>query len=220
MRNKYKKINKLYRFIFPIQSRLLNFKKSKWKPVKLFLLKKKLSSFFNFDYVNFRKFYFKKFSKTYKNASIVKNLFVIENDNDFATKRLKDIMLKKKVSVIRNFFLNTFRIDIFLWKLNIFRSRREVYQHMIAGNIYINDHKVKCLVFLKKGDIVHITHKYFSFKNLISYNKMFLSFCELDFYTGKIVILKNLEDLSRLDFCLISRNSQDFYNLTYYLRKN
>ena len=84
----------------------------------------------------------------------------------------------------------------------------------------VNNKVVKNVVDLLKGDIINVltSKKNFVFNNLK--NTFFLhTFIEVDFYTNQIVIVKNLNELTKKDFLLLSRDLYNILELQKYLTK-
>ena len=95
-----------------------------------------------------------------------------------------------------------FRLDIILYYLNFFKSISLAYEEIKNKKVYVNNSIVYPNYFLKCGDIItfntDITNIIFNLK----YN--FCSFLEIDYYTKTILIIKNFDELSENDICIIN----------------
>jgi ribosomal protein S4 len=204
-------------FNLSVQSRVYNFKKSKWKAFKNFLIKNQKSreTFFLLDRLYVKKHTWKKVNKTYKSSLILKNFLNLYYNRAFSHKQLKKCLIQNSSSIHLVFAKLFFRVDVFLWKLNVFSTTREARQNIFNKNIILNSQAVDSLYLLKKGDIISLINCNLTKTSFLYYNFLF-SFCEIDFYTKKIVILKNFDEFSIKDFSLIFKNKIEFQLLKQY----
>jgi ribosomal protein S4 len=120
-------------------------------------------------------------------------------------------------------FKSFFRIDILLWKLNFCRSTFEARQ-LINSKIIIVNGITSYLhnKYLIKGDILFIKDKTFLSKYTLKYNSLtyikrndLFSFFEIDYYTGTVVIIKDVNSFSFEDYKLSFFNYIDSNKYNY-----
>ena len=132
----------------------------------------------------------------------------------------KQALLKK--NVFYEFYIKPFfKLDILLWKLKFFHSIKEAQQHIRSKNVFVNDVVINSYnFFLSKGDIIKILNKNINVFNKTGLNTSFiLSFCDVDFYSYKIIVLKDLSDLTVNDFGLVFNYFVGLRSYIYYLKK-
>lgn len=93
----------------------------------------------------------------------------------------------------------------------MFKNSSLVKQNFQKTKIIVNNQECNNFVNLVKGDIILIQ----TFSNVICKLKLedfrvLTPFIEIDYYSNKIVIVKDLQELTNKDFLLLSR---DFYNV-------
>lgn len=212
LKKNYKKYLKLTNFFFILPFfRILKFKRPKWKFLQILLKKnffwklikkrrrfKKKNKFFNSSklYVsiknNKKKFF-------YKNSINVKNNFFLYFNNAITIKNFKNLLNKQifdRKKIVQNLLLKPFfKIEILLWKLNIFKTVTEAQQALLYKIIKINNKFAIQNSFLKKGDIITINKKI----SLINNNlPIFLqNFIEIDYYTNSIIILTDYTNYNK-----------------------
>ena len=131
----------------------------------------------------------------------------------------KKSLQRKKVVLYNMLIKPLYRVDVLLWRLGFFPSIRSAQQQLKKKGFYLNKAKLSFNSFLKRGDILKLDSPFFN-KDIFFKNNFFLSFCEIDYYTGTIVILKNYNQLLNKDFALIFRNNIDLRSFIYYLKRN
>lgn len=225
--NIYQKTSKILDF-FP--TRILRFKKTKWKKFKNLYkycsLNKPILN--NFEYRTF--LFNKKFIKikfNYKTSLSAKtSLLQLYNK----ALKLKKIKKKFKTSIKFNkiqtnlFIKELFSLNVLLWKLNVFNSVLESSNAINNKLIVVNNNFINSNYVLKKGDIISLNYLKFMPRvdTILKTNKVFLkiySFIDFDFYLGKILILKEYNTISLKEFNLIAPKldlQNKFYN---YLNK-
>lgn len=238
MINKYKiysKINSIFVFSEFPSVRILKFKRSKWKIWKSRFLKKNIhlskkkiyknrkfikTSFINSSIFKQKFSFLVKVKKTYKNGLNLKNSLDQFFDKGLSIKYLKNHCLLKK-KIIYSFLIKPyFKLAILLWKLKFFSSIRQAHQNIKSKKILVNTKTVNNNFFLKKGDIIHILNKNINLvKNYGLSTSFILSFCEVDLYSYKIIILKKLDLINEQDFTLIFNDTLVLKNVIYYLKK-
>jgi len=241
-RSKYKRYSKI-KFSnyldFPVQ-RILKFKKSKWVTLKSFFKKKIHSDFkikkslaYNYknknkdkpfvnNLINFntgqRLRWVKLFKKYYKVGCNFKNFLQKQFDDSITVNYFKKNQIKKNVML--SFLIKPyFKIDILLWKLKIFPSTSFCLQQIYQGNILVNGKLIEKNIFLKKGDIVMFLDNSLVFKTPYTNLKFLLSFCEIDFYTNTLIILKDWNCFCKYDFFFLLKSTTEFNNFIYYISK-
>lgn len=107
-----------------------------------------------------------------------------------------------------------------LWKLKFFSSIRQAHQNIKSKKILVNTKVVNNNFFLKKGDIIHILNKNINLvKNYGLSTSFILSFCDVDLYSYKVIILKELNTINEKDFTLFFNDTMVLKNIIYYLKK-
>jgi ribosomal protein S4 len=220
--NKYNKYSKKLLFLnnFPIK-KILSFKRSKWKKFKLkFKIKKHKLKFFNLSKKNSKISFWEKLKKTYGTGLILKNSIQKYYNNALSLTYLKKKRKEKKSLALKYLVDPLLKLDVFLWKLQIFSSIREINQYIRGKKILVNNVLINKVRFLKFGDILKLPGLDFnrpSFKYNISF---FFSFCELDFYTNTFIIFKNTKYFNVKDYFFIFQYKKiNLKNLEFYLSK-
>jgi ribosomal protein S4 len=164
------------------------------------------------------KFFFDKYKKSYKNSLQLKNSWQIYTDNIFKNKKLKKKILETKITREFKVFLKVFfRIDLFLCKIKIAKNRLEAKNFILNGLIIINGYKVLDERFyIKQGDTIFIDPKLCLLKSCLI--KRFEYPLEIDFYSNIIVISKNLELTSSLDFAFLKFDKVPYRKLYNFLK--
>lgn len=243
----YSKINSVFSFSEFPSVRILKFKRSKWRNWKLRFLKKESFVFRNISL--FRKKTKKKVYRRRKpirkilpfvNGSIFKQRFgflpKVKNsykvglnlknglyqffDGGLTLKYLKKQCLLKKNTICKFLIKPYFKLDILLWKLKIFSSVRQAHQYIRAKKILVNTKIVQNNFFLKKGDVIHVLNENLDLIKNSGLNLSFIfSFCDVDFYSNKIVILKDIDTINEKDFTLFFNDVIPLRSVIYYLRR-
>ena len=104
-------------------------------------------------------------------------------------------------------------------KLKITKNRLEAKNYILNGYIIINGIKVLDERFyIKQGDTIFINPTLCRLKS--SYIKRFEYPLEIDFYSNLIVISKNIELTSSLDFSFLKFEKVPYRRLYNFLKKN
>jgi ribosomal protein S4 len=223
--NKFKNLSKNVSFIGGIPFvKIFNFKRSKWKFLKSFLRRKtylKKPKFFNFVKVRAKKGgKWKKLIKAYKAGLNLKTSLSFFFGDAISRPFLKKFLLAKNISLATLFlFQPLLKLDTFLWKFNLFPSVRSVKQYIFLKKIKVNNVVVKNALFLKKGDIIFVEGLGSLVKRNFFLKNFYLSFCEIDFYSNCIIILKDVKNLSVKDICHLFRENIELKKLLYYIKK-
>lgn len=203
----YKKYLTLTNFFFLLPFfRILKFKRTKWKNLQLLLKKKffwklntnnkKKSKKKNFLFNNNELYISVKHNKRkffYKNSIELKNNLSIYFDNEISIKEFKNLLSKQifdRKKLFQNLLLKPFfKIEILLWKLNIFQTVADTKQALLYKIIKINNKFATHNTFLQKGDIITIDKKILLINNNLP---IFLqNFIEIDYYTNSIILLND-----------------------------
>lgn len=224
LNNKYKIYSQLGVIPENFHSRILKFKRPKWKKFQKNLLSQNLSPMkgilnnfcvkSNFKIWDKTKSYYK---QGVKSRNVLYNLF----DKSVTIKDLsKPLKFSKNLDnrdiILSTLFKPEYRLDILLWRLSFFNSSYHARQAINNGLVLVNGKKVSGNLIVKKGYIVSFSNK-FNIKtldvlknsNLFSINKNIISFVEVDYYTNSIIITKNIEDISLEDIYLLKSTSYD-----------
>lgn len=94
-----------------------------------------------------------------------------------------------------------FKLEILLWVLGIFKSIRQIRELFNTNKIFVNEKCVSSGFLLKEGDI--ISFKGIDIKLVECVRVRFYTFIELDFFSNKIVVLKDYKTMSEVDFTLL-----------------
>ena len=228
LHNKYKSYNELTQIFEKFPLRILKFKSTKWKKIQKILSFKlpKKTSISKISYkskkfkdnllvkVNYKTW--EKIKRFYQSGRKITNLLFNIFDQSISTTYLKKNILNSKTSCeILNIYQEIllkpeFKLNILLWRLNIFCSSFQASQAIYNKKVQVNDKFVAPNFVLSKGDIISLKSKIYE-KNIhikksksnFSPSDVILSFIEIDYYSNNIVLLKNLKDLSQDDFYLI-----------------
>jgi len=208
--NKYTSYQKITSFLKYVPTRILKFKRPKWKRLQLILKQK--SNFKN-AFVNnsVTKLAFKNWEKSktyYKDGLLLKNSFYSFYNNTITTTYYKKLVkrttdLRFTSLFFKVFIKPLFFIDVLLWKTNFCSSSYEVRQLLNSKQILVNNKVIQSNYLVKKGDVI-IFAPSFKIKKL-SFEKasafeLFSLFFEIDYYTNTIIILKDFNLLSSSDF--------------------
>lgn len=210
---------------FPL--RMFKFRAIKWITLRIRLnrinLKKRRRRLFLNHLkikVKFKRWERKK--RLYSKELQAKRLLYLIFGKSFSLKQLKKekghISHRQHVSV----FLAKpfFRLDILLWYLDFFSSNYQAKQFITSGAVRVNNKKVTSLFILRKGDNIEIdlnsTQTALSSKIRKCHSKVrtIFSFVELDYYTGRVVIIKSLEELDLYDYALMVQDRLYIKSLT------
>ena len=224
--NKYSKYSKIKYYVKELPSRILSFKRPKWKfiqtKIKRLNNKKRKTQYFNgTNHFEIRKprFYWEKYKKTYKNGLEIKKAWQMYLGNSFTNRDLKKKLLGPyKNNIILKFLNLTMRIDIFLWKLKITKSIVHSRNIINSGLIKINNEIIyNEKFFIKEGNIVqiHDSLKNFNFKLF----KTLLLPVEIDLYSKCIIISKSFTN-SYFEHLKFQKFEQINFRKLYFYLKN
>ena len=198
--NKYKTYTNTSIILHRIPSRVLKFKRPKWKRLQLFLNKKSYNSlkiFYNNFTIKSKYRSWDKLKTYFKEGLTMKNALNTFFDNSVSLRYFKDFLKSKSIKNFNGAFYHYFlklnsRLDILLWKLNFFHSSFQASQAIMSGKILVNNKKVFSKnFFIKEGDIISLN--LIDNPQLNSFDsELFFSILEIDYYTKTIIITKNL----------------------------
>jgi hypothetical protein len=207
----YKKIDLISRF--PL--RILNFKRPKWSVLKLRFKKKIRSRRYRLgkrltDITKIKK-YFKFWSRlkqSYKNSLKTYSFLSGVFDNSNNKKKLKqnsDIKLVKKMHE-KIYFKNYYTPCTLIWLSHFLSSSFEARQKISSKMLLVNNKVASSTELLVKGDIIELRDKNVRIKTLLrKINKQYTicTHAEIDYYSQKLVILKDISSLSKSDYSLL-----------------
>lgn len=212
-------------------TKILTFKKSKWFDIKERILnsKKTLEEDENIDlYFDIEKlvasFDWEDIKDSYKKELESKRLFGDEFRQSYTINNVKKSVKKEKQykKLIYDYLIKPeFRIDILLYNIGFFTSPYFARHEINNGTVLVNSKPIMSNYYVKRGDIISIN--YYPLLNsefLSNYyskfpdNNRIYSFVEIDYYSGKIVVLKDYKLLSAEDIYLISLDYINIRNLT------
>lgn len=200
---------------------LKGFRQAKWFRVRKYRRNAKFRRALpNFNKLSFKKRRWLKKKQISKFSLSFKKSVVKFHDNSTPFnfyKRQKNLTSKGLSKLIVKPLL---RLDVLLWKLGFFPSVRAIRQEMIKKNILVNGKAIKKSCFLKKGDIVKVLSKGYNSSSDFAKRNFYFSFCEIDFYTRSVVLLRNAEDFRPQDYSFIFRQRIKESLLIRYLRRN
>jgi ribosomal protein S4 len=117
-----------------------------------------------------------------------------------------------------------FRLDILLCRLNFFSSSYQAFQIISEKKIMVNDKTVSGNFSLSKGDIISFKSNY-NLKTLnlrkirsnLSFSDSINSFIEVDYYSNRIIVVKDLKSLSQDDFFISVEEHHNLKKLKDYI---
>lgn len=223
--NKFKIFSKFRSKSLPgrIYTKLLNFKRPKWLPIKkkIYTLRKRANFFKNCELQPIRYKSWTRVNKYFSRGLEIKRAlsFLFDNSKNFySLKKEGSIIFSKKKFLFSFFVKNEFRADLLLWNLNICSSRFSARNLINCGKILVNGKVSKPNRHLLKGDIISFP----DFTNVSNFqrtwvsfeqSKKVFSFVEVDYYLGNFVIIKDFSELSYEDSALLLLESWDIKNL-------
>jgi len=208
--NKYTSYQKINSFIKYAPTRILKFKRPKWKKLQL-ILKQKINLKTAFVNNSVTRLPFKNWVKNktyYKDGLLLKNSFYSFYNNSITTTYYKKLVKKTRDLRFTSLFFKVFLkplffIDVLLWKTNFFSSIYEVRQLINSKQILVNNKTIQSNYLVKKGDVVlfspYVVIKKLTFEKSGIF-ELFSLFFEIDYYTNTIIILKDFSLLSPSDF--------------------
>jgi ribosomal protein S4 len=208
--SKYKIYAQCKKLLLDCPTKIIKFKRSKWNIFKLLAnesLKRENFSDFSVlapdDLEEVKLFY--------RTRLFIKRNMKQMYDSNFKLKTLKKAIFKKvNLHLNSNNFMTRvalkleYRLDILLFRLSFFRSVHEARVNIKKGVVFVNEHRISPVYFLKKGDVISF-NKSLDIETILncSYKmESYNPFVEIDFYSLKIVIVKDLSELSFEDLSL------------------
>jgi len=169
---------------------------------------------------------YKKWSRInfcFKKVLGLKLLIFQHFDNNMSVKIFRK-SLHYKNSLYKDFVLqvlvkNEFRLDILLWRLNMFISSYHARVFMNNHYVLVNSKTIFGTYYLNKGDVISFSNV-FSLKTHATSrlrNKSILSFVEIDYYSSTIVILNSWKSLSEEHLLLLDYKFFDIRKLRFFL---
>lgn len=227
--NKYKLHEHYASADIKLPTRVFKFKRPKWKKIqqkfkrgsKRFIWKKGRKvrirrKFANHIVVHVSgKFNVKRFFKTKQlTKKYISSLF--ENTIDFRKKN----NYKDRVSSVSSYIIKPYyRVDLLLWYLKFFPSSVEARIFLNGRNVLVNDRVVGSNYELKKGDVITLNYfnltsevaernEYYWIRRKFKKSSAFFPFLEVDYYSNKIIILKDWNELSIIELALTIKSSK------------
>jgi len=227
--NKYKLHEHSASSDIKLPTRVLKFKRPKWKKIqrkfkkgsKKFIWRNKRKIRVRRKFVNhlivpvLRKFNTKRFFKTKQQTKkYISSLF--EKTINFRKKN----NYKDRLSSVSSYIIKPYyRIDILLWYLKFFPSSVEAKTFLNGRNVLVNDRVIGSNYELKKGDVVTLNYfnltseiaernEYYYIRRKFKKSSAFFPFLEVDYYTNKIVVLKDWNELSISELALTIKLSK------------
>jgi hypothetical protein len=222
----FKKIkrNLISKLQFPFQNLKFFLKK------KYFFNKNFKNFFFIFNFINLSHFIVRS-RFFFKNLLFMKSTVLKYFNGCFSVKFFKKLSLSSvyKENLISFFIKPEFRLDMLLWRLNFFISPYLARFAFQKNLVLINNNSILNYYFLKQHytrclngiELISLNLKY-SFKhNLNSFVKfLYLStFLEVDYYSGNIILIKNLNNLTFKDINSMLKEPLCFYKFKNYIFK-
>lgn len=227
---KFKIYVKSKTFLLSCPSKLLKFKHAKWKFYKKILKKRlKRKFFFNVTSISPRLKTFDKKKLFFKKGLKIKRELYQIFDSSIKLQKIKKLLKNQSGPKFNSlFFLNNsilkfeYNLGILLFRLNIFSNIFASRKFIDNKEVLVNSKPISHNYFVKKGDIISFNTKIINIKNIFEKQiklPVFLPFIEIDFYTGCIVIVKDLHELSLEDITLFNAKHFDLPKLRYILCK-
>lgn len=227
--NKYKLHEHFASSEIKLPTRIFKFKRPKWKKIqqkfkkrsKRFFWKnrrkiRKSRRFANHILIRvLRKFNTKRFFKTKQQtkkyiASLYENTINFRKKNNYKDRR----------SSVSSYIIKPYyRVDILLWYLKFFPSSVEARVFINGRNVLVNDRVIASNYELKKGDVITLNYlnltaeieernEYYCIKKKFKKSSCIFPFLEIDYYTNKIIILKDWNELSTSELALTVKHSK------------
>lgn len=209
-------------------AKLLRFKKTKWSFVKNLEQKFKRYVFRNFFKISKNISFFEKSKKFYQLSlnykRIIKNCF----DNSIKLSKIKKNLQKKNhfglKYILKKILIEyEYRLDILLYKLNIFDNIYKARSYIKKNGVILNNKKIYHLKFLKEGDVLNFEDIFYSLEeNLKKKIKkiQFFPHLEIDYYTNYCVVIKDAISLSEEDLTLFFQHKFNISHLYNSIFKN
>jgi ribosomal protein S4 len=186
--------------------RLWFLKRPKWKTFCLFKKFKRRYKFINYfsPAISKNKYKFIKMELYYGNCLLSKTKLLQFYDFSYNLKKAKkDILFLKNFKYKNLFkyliFKQVYRLDVILWRLNIYSSTFEARQAIQKKFVLVNNKKSSIHYLIKNGDIIKLLDNKYSFKirqilNTFKLYPKYYSFLEFDAYTGAFIVIKNFQE--------------------------
>jgi ribosomal protein S4 len=220
--SKYKIYFKTKKIIPLCSNRILNFKRPKWKFLKLFIFKNDYQRkvFTNCSVLENKESSWLRSEKFFLNNLASKRLFYQLYDSSICIPSKKDFFKNSTVLTFLKAYLikYEYRLDVLLYKLGYYLTLHEAKSFISQNHVLVNGLHVQHNLILKKNDIVclqNYKNKFDALTRNITIS-FYLPFVEADFYTNTIVVTKNLNELSVEDLSVMfpfSEGLDKFYNL-------
>lgn len=176
--------------------------------------KSKNELFINFFLVKSKRYSWERKKAYSKDQKLSKLIWTLFFNNSKLLKSLKKFNKKNShLGLINYFYKPVYYLSIFLWIINAAISVAHAKQIIQTGNIMVNTRVMTRSILLKKGDVVsfnELNNNFTEIKYNINKYTKFLTFIEVDFYTYRIVIIKNIIELTNNDLIVFS---QQYFNL-------
>lgn len=221
--NKYKIHEHFASSEIKLPTRVLMFKRPKWKKIQR-KFKKGIKKFFWKNRCRIRrrrkfanhiithvsgKFNVKRFFKTKQQTKkYISSLF--EHTINFRKKN----NYKDRLSSVSSYIIKPYyRVDLLLWYLKFFPSSVEAKIFINGRNVLVNDRVIASNYELRKGDVITLNYfnitpeiternEFYYIKRKFKKSSSFFPFLEVDYYTNKIIVLKNWNELSVSELAL------------------
>jgi len=193
---------------------------------------KALSTYSDYKITSIEKGKWLRVKSWYKSCLYEKKKFIFNFGNFLRLHYIKKLLrskkdnLKNRLDLYKTLVLhNEFRLDIFLYKLKIFKSLHESHSFIQKGYVLINNVSIVNYNYcLKKGDIItfspdlkiDLKKTFATLKN----KKRHLSTIEIEPYLLTIIIIKDLNNLSFEDILTYNLTSLDLKKFLDYVGKN
>lgn len=226
---KFKIYIKCKSFLLSCPSKLLKFKHAKWKFYQN-ILQKNLTRryFFNSTVTSPKLKTIERKKQFFKQRLVLKRQLSQTFDTAIKLKKIKKTLKRLKGDSKFNslFFLKNsilkfeYNLAVLLFRLNVFSNIFESRNFIENNRILVNSKPASHNYFLKKGDVILFNNS--SLTNIKKQIQLpiFIPFVEIDFYNGNIVIVKDLDELSKEDITLFSAKYLDLPKLRYTLYKS
>lgn len=211
--HKYKIYTKIkYPLSYP--TRILDFKRTKWLPLKQVILKKQTKRKYKIRFQN-NKITKKRLGHwinlryTYKNMiSNSCNLLATFNLDKRRRKYFNcQVIDKKKDKEFQKFYDHLLNIEQLLFFNRYFSSIFAAKEQIKSGTVLVNNKRLKSSIKLKKGDIILLKDTSYIYRDVYSkQSKTYRfnnSYLESDVYLQSLVILKSKEDITFEDYSII-----------------
>jgi hypothetical protein len=224
---KYKKQYKISKFLFNLPyTKILHFKKGKWNKIKFLLKRIKYAKRFHRSFFNNRKtpvnsLRWVKLKKNFlEGINFKRSIFNFFGDT-FRLSFFKKIYISRGFSKTKDLLIlfPFFLLDAFLFRLGFFRSVKESREAIYAGRVFINGAIVHFNTILNKGDFINIKDAVI-YKNFFLKKTFLFAICEIDVYTGSIIVLKDPYSLEPEHYTHIFKERIKSNSFTSYIRRN